>query len=165
MNRNIAIYPGSFDPITIGHMDIIQRASRLYRRVVVAVLRNPDKRSCFTAEERVDMIERCCANLMNVEAVAFDGLTVDLARAQGATVMLRGLRAAGDFEAERTLAQLNQRLAPELETVLLIGRPEHSAISSSAARELASYGQSLQGIVPDEVVKQVLAHFHPASHS
>ncbi len=152
----ICVYPGSFDPITEGHMDIIRRAAAMYDRVIVAVLRHPTKPGCFTWEERVGMIRRACAGLPNVEAESFSGLTTAFARERRACAMVRGLRAASDFEPERELAQINQRLAPEIETVFLITRPEHTAISSSSVREMASYGCNLTGFVPEELIPDIL---------
>ena len=157
--ERICIYPGSFDPITEGHLDIIRRAAALYDRVIVAVLRHPTKPGCFTWEERVDMIRRACAGIPNVEAASFAGLTTACARQVHACAMLRGLRAACDFESERELAQINQRLAPEIETVFLMARPEHTAISSSSVREMASYGCDLTGFVPEALIPEVLAKF------
>ena len=162
VNSRICVYPGSFDPITLGHMDIIERAARLYDRVVVAVLRNPDKRGCFPVAQRLDMIRRSCAHLPNVTADSFEGLTVAFTKAQGAAVMIRGLRAMVDFEGERALAQINQHICPEVETVCLIGRPEHSAISSSGVREMASYGCSIRGYVPACIEEEIQRHFSPA---
>lgn len=159
MNPRVCIYPGSFDPITVGHMDIIERAARLYERVIVAVLHNPNKTSAFFTAEKLDMIRRCCAHLPQVTAESFDGLTVDFAVSREAGVLIRGLRAMVDFEGERTLAQLNSSICPAVETVFLMGRPEHSAVSSSAVRELASYGRQLDGLVPACIADEVLRHF------
>lgn len=156
----ICIYPGSFDPITVGHMDIIRRACTLFDRVIVAVVGNPAKHGgCFPVPERLDMIRRCCAGYPQVEVDCFDGLTVEYARAKKANAMIRGLRDIGDFESEKIMAQINLTLAPEIETVFLVGLPEHSIVSSSGVRELAAFGGSIRGYVPSCIEQDVLRRF------
>ncbi len=157
------LYPGSFDPVTVGHMDLIERAAGLWDEVIVAVLRNPAKKGCFTLEERLELLQACCAHLPNVRVSHFEGLTVAFAKELGAQAMLRGLRAAGDFESERALAQLNQMIAPEIETVILLGRPEHAAISSSAVRELGSFGGDISALVPACIEQRIKQHFKPTA--
>lgn len=157
--ERVCLYPGSFDPITVGHVDIIRRAAALFDRVVVAVLHNPAKKGCFPVEQRLDFIRRCCGGMTNVTVGTFDGLTVEYARQQGACAMVRGLRSAADFEQEQVLAQMNHRLMPEVETVFLTCEPENSIVSSSGVRELASFGGSIEGYVPREIEQDVLAHF------
>ena len=159
MPERVCLYAGSFDPVTVGHMDIIERASALYDRVVVAVSENPGKRPAFTLAERIAMMEKAAADLPNVRVVAGKGLTVDTAREYGAGCMVRGLRGASDFDGEWSLCQVNRSIAPELETVFLMGRPEHSHVSSSAVREMASFGLRLEGFVPECVRETVLLHY------
>lgn len=159
--ERICVYPGSFDPVTVGHMDIIRRAVGLFDRVIVAVIGNPAKHGgCFPVAERLEMLRRCVADMPQVEVDCFDGLTVDYVRARGACAMVRGLRDVGDFESEKILAQINQTLAPEIETVFLVGLPEHSIVSSSGVRELATFGASISGYVPDCVAGQIKARFN-----
>lgn len=153
--ERICIYPGSFDPITLGHMDIIRRACVLFDRVIVAVLHNPAKKGLFTPEERVEMIRAACADLSQVETAAFDGLLVDAVRKTGAVAVVRGLRAVSDYESERVMAQLNSELLPGMETVFLMARPEHGHVSSSAVREIASFGGNFSAYVPPCVVAAV----------
>ena len=153
------LYPGSFDPITNGHMDIITRASRLCDELVVAVMHNPAKRGCFTVEERLALIGKAAAHLPNVRVDAWDGLTAEYARRTGASCILRGLRGVSDFESEKTLAQLNARLLQGLETVFLMTKPEHACISSSAVREAASFGADVSAFVPAAIAEEVAARF------
>ena len=157
--ERICVYPGSFDPVTEGHMDVIRRACRLFDRVIVAVLHNPAKRGCFTVEERKELLRRACADLPQVTVDSDDGMTVEYVRRMGGCAMIRGLRSAHDLDSEQTLAQLNSRLAPEVETVFLAARPEHMCVSSSAVRELAAFGGSLEGFVPACILKEISAHF------
>ena len=128
-----AMYPGSFDPVTRGHLDIIRRASRMFDRLIVAVLNNSAKTPLFTAEERVQMLRECCADIPNVEVDSFDGLTVSFAEQRGATVMVRGLRAVTDFENEIQLAHTNHALLPGIETVFLATSLQWSYLSSTEA--------------------------------
>jgi pantetheine-phosphate adenylyltransferase len=152
-----AIFPGSFDPLTLGHVDLIRRSLRLFDRVVVAVLVNPDKQSLFTAEERVAMIRESCGDLGPVEAVAFEGLLVHFAASQGAVAVIRGLRSGADFEYERPMASMNSHLAPGLETVCLLASNQYAHISSRLVREVASLGGSIDGLVPSAVGARLLA--------
>ena len=148
---NVAICPGSFDPITEGHMDIIRRASALYDHVVVAVGANLKKKPRLSAEERARLIEKVTGRLENVSVEVMEGLLVNFAREQGARVVVKGLRAGSDFESEFQQAQLNRMLYPEFETVFIMAAAEHSFLSSSAVREIASYGGDVRGLVPDEI--------------
>ena len=136
----VAIYPGSFDPVTRGHLDIIKRAARIYDRLIVAVLINSAKRPLFTIEERVALLTECCKNIPNVTVQSFDGLTVDFARKCHATVMVRGLRAVTDFENEIQLAQTNHALMPGIETTFLATSIKWSYLSSTIVKEAARYG-------------------------
>jgi pantetheine-phosphate adenylyltransferase len=142
-----AVYPGTFDPITNGHSDIIARASVLFDRVVVAVAGNPGKRPVFGLEERVTLARRVLADLENVEVIEFDTLLVDFAREIGANVILRGLRAVSDFEYEFQLAGMNRRLAPDLETMFLTPAEQYTYISSSLVREISALGGDVQDFV------------------
>jgi pantetheine-phosphate adenylyltransferase len=148
---NLAICPGSFDPITVGHMDVIRRASALYDHVVVAVGANLKKKPRLSAEERARLIEKVTGRLENVSVEVMEGLLVTFAREQGARVVVKGLRAGSDFESEFQQAQLNRMLYPEFETVFIMAAAEHSFLSSSAVREIASYGGDIRRLVPDEI--------------
>ncbi len=151
----IAIYPGSFDPITLGHLDIIERGCTLFERVIVAVLRNPDKSPLFTVQERVEQIRKCTQHLSNVEVDSFDGLTVEYARLKYAKVLLRGLRAVSDFEKELQMAHTNQTLWDEIETVFLATSNEYSFLSSSVVKEIARFGGSITHLVPKQVALDI----------
>ncbi len=144
----IAIYPGSFDPITNGHLDIIQRCSHLFDQVIVAVAQNPDKRPLFSVGERLEILGEVLAEFKNVECDAFSGLTVEYAKHKGATVIVRGLRAISDFENEFMMALMNRKIAPQLETVFLMTSTEYTFLSSSAVKELARFGGCVTGLVP-----------------
>lgn len=147
----VAIYPGSFDPITNGHLHLIARGSRLVDHLIVAVLRNEAKHPLFTVEERLEMIREETSKFGNVEAAAFDGLLVDFAAARGANMILRGIRAVSDYELEWQMALMNRRLRPEIETVFLTAGEEYSFISSRLVKEVASLGGSVTGIIPPAV--------------
>lgn len=157
--ERLCIYPGSFDPVTVGHVDIIRRASRLFDRVIVAVLHNPAKTGCFPVEQRLEQIRRACADMDGVDVMAWPGLLADCVRETGACAVVRGLRSAADYQAEETMAQINARLLPGLETVFLIARPEHACLSSSAVRELAAFGGDFSAFVPACNVEDILARF------
>jgi len=158
----IAVYPGSFDPVTAGHYDIIKRAASLYEKVVVLVAVNSSKTSLFTADERVEMIQTSCASIENVVVDRLSGgLLVDYARTNGARVIIKGLRAVSDFEYEFQMALLNQRLAPEVETVFLMASSEHSFLSSSIVKEIARLGGQIEGLVPDVLIARLRAKFAP----
>lgn len=151
----IAVYPGSFDPITNGHRDIIERASRVFDMVVVGVLRNKSKKPKFTAEERVSLIQLVTGHLDNVEVAAFDGLLVDFAKAHGASVIIKGLRTVNDFEYEFQMALLNKALDSECETMFMMTNSQYSYISSSMVNELAGYKGDLSGLVPAEIIEYI----------
>ena len=153
--EKICVFPGSFDPVTIGHLDLIERASRLFDEVVVAVLHNPAKTGRFTIEKRMEMLQKSCAHISNVSFDHFEGLLVDYMRSRGATVVLRGLRGVRDFESECQMAQLNHQMAPEVETLFLMTDPAHTHISSSAVREIAMFGGDISRFVPEPIVKEV----------
>jgi pantetheine-phosphate adenylyltransferase len=151
----IAIYPGSFDPITLGHLDIIERGSKLFDRVVVAVLRNPGKTPLFTVEQRLRQIHTATKHLPHVEVDSFDGLTVDYANLIGAKVLLRGLRVMSDFEKELQMAHTNKTLSTEIETVFLATSTEHGFLSSSIVKEIARFNGSIDHLVPAHVAAEI----------
>ncbi len=151
----IAIYPGSFDPITLGHLDIISRGCRLFGQVIVAVLRNPHKMPLFTVEQRIEQIRLSTKHLSNIEVSTFDGLTVDYANIRQAQVLLRGLRAVSDFEIELQMAHTNKTLSTEIETVFLATATEYSFLSSSVVKEIAKFGGSIDHLVPKHVALDI----------
>ncbi|CBN58411.1 pantetheine-phosphate adenylyltransferase [Kamptonema animale CS-326] len=151
----IAIYPGSFDPITFGHLDIIERGCKLFEQVIVAVLRNPNKSPLFTVEERIDQIRHSTQHLPNVEIASFEGLTVNYARIRQAKVLLRGLRVLTDFEMELQMAHTNKTLLGEIETVFLATSNEYSFLSSSVVKEIARFGGSVDHLVPKHVAVDI----------
>lgn len=157
--ERICVYPGSFDPITVGHMDVIARACKLFDRVIVAVLHNPAKRGCFPVEERLALIRKACAAYPQVTVDSFDGMLVEYVRKTQADCVVRGLRAISDFESEQLMAQVNAQLLPGMETAFLMTRPEHSCISSSVVREVASFGGNISAYVPAEILADVEAKF------
>jgi pantetheine-phosphate adenylyltransferase len=145
-----ALCPGTFDPVTNGHLDIIDRASETFETVVVAVLENPSKRPMFTVEERTAMLEKACADMSGVEVTSFDGLLVDFARRRAGAVIVKGLRAVSDYEFEIQMAQMNHRLAG-VETLFMPTNPSWSFLSSSLVKEVARFGGDVEGLVPDDV--------------
>lgn len=152
-----AIYPGSFDPLTNGHLDVIARAARLFDEIVVAVAHNEQKHGLFAPEERVVLIEAAIRDLPNVRATHFHGLLVEFAHAEGACALIRGLRAVSDFEFEFQMALMNRRLRPELETVFLMPREEYTYISSRLVREVAGLGGDISAFVPSKVAEALRA--------
>jgi pantetheine-phosphate adenylyltransferase len=149
--RHSAIYPGTFDPLTLGHLDLIERAAQIFDRVTVAVVVNSRKKTAFTPEERVAMVEASVKHLKNVKVEAFDGLLVSYAREKGIHVLLRGLRAFSDFEYEFQMALTNRKLAPDIETVFLMPKETYSYINSSTVREVVERGGDSSGFVPPAV--------------
>ena len=147
----IAIYPGSFDPITNGHLDLIERGSALFDKLIVAILRNEEKRALFTVDERIEMLNEVITRFSNVEVASFDGLLVDYAAHCGASVILRGIRAVSDYEYELQMALMNRRLQPEIETVFLMAGEAHSFISSRLVKEVIGLGGNISGLVPPSV--------------
>lgn len=155
-----AIYPGSFDPVTLGHVDLGRRASKLFDTVIVAVYSQSEKPGAlFSNEERLAMAAEAFADCPNIEVESFSGLTVEYARERGASTIVRGLRAVSDFEYEFKLAHMNAHLAPEIEVVCLMTSSRHSFISSSLIREVASLGGDLRGLVPDHVLRALVAKY------
>jgi pantetheine-phosphate adenylyltransferase len=147
----IALCPGSFDPPTNGHIDVIERAARHFESVLAAVIVNPSKSSLFDAGERERLLSEALAHLDNVEVAAFDGLLVDFARERGVDVVVKGLRAVSDYEYELQMAQMNAALSPGLDTLFVSAKPEWAFLSSSLVREVARYGGSVEGLVPAPV--------------
>ena len=152
-----ALYPGTFDPPTNGHIDLIQRGAKLFDRLTVAILNNPVKDPLFSVEERVEMLKESTAALNNVSIATFDGLMVEFARQQGASAVLRGIRAISDYEYEFQMALMNRRLAPEIETVFLQPAGRYSFVSSRMLKEVFSFGGDVSGLVPPNVLKRLRA--------
>ena len=157
-----ALYPGSFDPMTNGHMDLIERAAALFGTVTVAVLSNPNKKPAFSVDQRIDQIQAATSHLIGVDVISFDGLTVHCAATHHADLILRGLRAMSDFEYELQIAHTNRSLAADLETVFLATSTRHSFLSSSVVKEVARFGGSVDHMVPKEVAKDLNRHFNSA---
>ena len=155
-NMRIAIYPGSFDPVTLGHLDIIRRASGLFDRLIVAVMHNQNKKPMFSVEERMEMLRRTTAGLPNVEIESFGGLLADYARRKNACVRVKGLRAVSDFEYEFQMALANRKLNADLDTVFLMTSSEYMYLSSSVVKDIAVHGGSVAGFVPDEIVQDIV---------
>ncbi|HET6386892.1 MAG TPA: pantetheine-phosphate adenylyltransferase [Armatimonadota bacterium] len=153
----IGIYPGSFDPVTNGHLDIVERASRLFDELRVAVGANPSKTTLFSVEERVNLLREVCAPFENVQVDRFDGLLVEYALSQNACAVVKGLRAISDFEYEFQQTQINRRLAADLDTVFVMTSTDYSYLSSSIVKEIVRYGGAIAGLVPD-VVDRALRH-------
>lgn len=146
------VYPGSFDPITLGHLDVIQRASMIMDELIIGVLQNSVKRPLFTAEERVKLIQQVIKDIPNVKVQSFDGLTVDFAQKVEASVVIRGLRAVTDFEYELQIAQTNRKLDADIDTVFFTTNVEYAYLSSSIVKEIASYGGNIAKFVPQSIV-------------
>ncbi|MBW3594406.1 MAG: pantetheine-phosphate adenylyltransferase [Actinobacteria bacterium] len=154
-----ALCPGSFDPPTNGHIDVIERASRYFDSVVVAVIANPSKEPLFSLEQRSDMLRDALTHVDNVEIASFDGLLVDFARDRDLGVVVKGLRAISDFEYELQMAQMNSNLSPGLDTMFMTAKPEWAFLSSSLVKEVARYGGSIDGLVPPGVAKALQGAF------
>lgn len=152
-HEKIAIYPGSFDPVTKGHIDILERASKMFDRVIIAVLKNSSKKSFLPVNDRVELIRQSIGHIQNAVVDSFDGLTVEYARKSGAEFLIRGLRAVSDFEYEMQLSQANMSIAPDIGTVFLITKPKYNFISSGIVKEIASFGQDISKFVPESVVE------------
>lgn len=157
----VAIYPGSFDPVTSGHLDVIERAAHLFDEVIVAVAPNLQKQNLFTNDERLEMLRQVCADFPNISVDSFSGLLVNYAGARGARCIIKGLRAVSDFEYELQMAQLNRRLAPDIHTVFLMTTTEHSFLSSSIVKEIARLGGDIRGLVPPAVEPYLESRFGP----
>ncbi len=153
----IGVYPGSFDPLTNGHLDIIKRASKLFDKLIVGVLVNDSKKNpLFTMEERVKLIQKCIGDLPNVEVGSFDGLLVDFVKKNGAHAIVKGLRAVSDYEYELQMAALNRHIDNDIDTIFLMADVQNSFLSSSVVKELAWHGGSICGLVPKEIEKDIV---------
>lgn len=159
-DNKIAIYPGTFDPITMGHLDIVERAAELFDKVIIAIARNPAKTTLFSVEERLEMIENCFpADNKKIQVVAVEGLIVKYANSVGAKVLVKGLRALSDFDYEFQLALMNRRMERDVETLFLMTGLRWIYISSSIVKDVASHGGDVNGLVPDHVGDKLRAHF------
>lgn len=159
IDMNIAVYPGSFDPITKGHLDIITRGSKIYDKLIVAVLVNVDKKCLFNIEERVELIKKVTKNLKNVEVLSFEGLLVDFAKMHNSKVILKGLRTISDFEYEFQMALMNSKLNPDIETVFMMTSSAYSYVSSSSVKQVAKFGGNIEGLVPNELISEIIDKF------
>lgn len=162
MNKVIAIYPGSFDPPTNGHLDLIERGSKIFDELMVAILRNPDKDPLFSLGERRNMLEELTRHFKNVRVDTFDGLTVDYAASVEASAVLRGIRALSDYEYELQMALMNRKLAPHLETVFMMPAEQYSYLSSRLVREVGRLGGSIRDLVPEAVEQKLREKLDPA---
>jgi pantetheine-phosphate adenylyltransferase len=157
MKTSVAIYPGSFDPVTNGHLDLIERGEKMFDRLIVAVLKNTEKEPLFSVPERVEMLREVTRQWDSVEIDVFEGLLVDYARKRGAAVILRGIRAVSDYEYELQMALMNRKLEPRLETVFMMPGETYSYLSAKVVREIAHFGGPLAGLVPPSVEKRLRA--------
>ncbi|MCR4943195.1 MAG: pantetheine-phosphate adenylyltransferase [Clostridium sp.] len=152
----IAVYPGSFDPITLGHLDVIRRGAKIFDKVIVGVLVNVNKSGLFDIEERVELIKKAAKDIPNVEVMSFNGLLIDFMKQCNATVILKGLRALSDFEYEFQMALMNNKLDPEIETLFMMTSSQYSYLSSSAIKQVAKFKGNLSGLVPEEVIPDII---------
>jgi pantetheine-phosphate adenylyltransferase len=159
--RVIAVYPGSFDPVTNGHLDLVARGAKIFDRLIVAVAKNVDKAPLFTAQERVEMLEAVTFEFQNVEIDVFSGLLMDYARARGARVILRGIRAVSDYEYELQMAMMNRKIEPDIETVFMMPGEAYSYVSSRLVRELAEFGGPVKDMVPPLVEERLRGKVKP----
>ena len=157
---NIAVYPGSFDPVTNGHIDLIQRSVVLFDKIVVAILRNSSKMPLFSVDERREMLESAVKDIGNVVVMDFSGLLVDFAERIGASVIIRGIRAISDYEYELQMALINRRLSSRVETVFMLPAETYSFLSSRLVKEIASHGGAIRGLVPEDVERRLLCRFN-----
>lgn len=151
----IGVYPGSFDPLTNGHLDIIMRASKLFDLLIVGILKNDAKQAVFSTEERLSQIERCTSKLKNVSVESFSGLLVDFVREKNAGTIVRGLRAVSDYEYELQMAMLNKHMSPDVETIFLMTDINNSYLSSSVVKDVAMHGGNIRGLVPETVIDDI----------
>lgn len=157
---NIAVYPGSFDPITNGHLDVIKRASKVFDEVIVGILVNPDKKGLFAIEEREELIRRVIKDIPNARVESFSGLLVDFMKERDIKVIIKGLRAVSDFEYEFQMALMNKKLNPNIETLFMMTDAKYSFLSSSSVKQVAMFGGSINGLVPDEIIEDVMYKMH-----
>ncbi|HYE08911.1 MAG TPA: pantetheine-phosphate adenylyltransferase [Patescibacteria group bacterium] len=151
----IAICPGSFDPATNGHIDIIERSAKLFDKVIVAVLNNPSKTPLFSVEERVEILKKTCHSIENLEIDSFSGLLIEYAKSKNANAIVKGLRAVSDFEYELQMALMNKKLNPEIETVFMMTSSKYSYLSSSLVKEVARLGGCIRGLVPEMIENEI----------
>jgi pantetheine-phosphate adenylyltransferase len=154
----VAICPGSFDPPTNGHIDVIERAAKHLDHVVVAVIANPSKQPMFSLQERTEMLEKALAHVSNTEVDSFNGLLVDFAKERGITLIVKGLRAVSDYDYELQMAEMNAALLPDLDTMFVTAKPEWAFLSSSLVKEVARFGGPVDGLVPDHVASALVQH-------
>lgn len=157
---SIAVYPGSFDPITNGHIDIIKRGAKIFDKIIVGVLVNLDKKHLFEIDERVRLIKKVTYDMENVEVVSFNGLLVDLLKEYNADIILKGLRNSTDFEYEMQMAYINKELNSDIETICMMSSPENLHISSSCVRQIAKLGGNIEGLVPKEIISDILTRIN-----
>lgn len=155
----IAVCPGSFDPATNGHLDIIERSAKLFDKVIVAVLNNPNKQPLFSVEERVEMLRKACGPIKNVEIDSFSGLLTEYAKGKHVNAIVKGLRAVSDFEYELQMALMNKKLSPDIETVFIMTSSKYSYLSSSIVKELAQFGGCIRGLVPEIIEGEIYKRF------
>lgn len=152
---NIAVYPGSFDPVTLGHLDIIKRACKIFDKVVVAVFTNANKTPAFSVEQRKELLRKVTKDINNVKIASCDGLLIDYAREIGASTIVRGLRAVTDFEYELQMAQTNSKICDEVETIFMATGLEYAYLSSSIVKEVAHFNGDIRGFIPEDIIKEV----------
>lgn len=157
--KRVAVYPGSFDPVTNGHLDIIHRAMEFVDELIIAILINPEKQALFSVEERMEMIRKCIPSNHRIQIDQFDGLLVEYARKKNAQMIIRGLRAVSDFDYEFQMALMNRRLEPQIETVFLVPAEQYSYVSSRLVKEISLLGGVVKGLVPDDVEKRMKKKF------
>ena len=157
--EKMALCPGTYDPLTEGHKDIIKRCSKIFSKVIVAVSKNNRKKPYYSIDKRVDFVKRSLRDLSNIEVITFEGLLVDLAKKENASVIIKGLRAISDFEYEFQMAQINKKLNPEVETMFMVTNPKFAYLSSSAVKEVARFKGCIKGLVPDEIEKDISESF------
>ncbi|MGN0466291.1 MAG: pantetheine-phosphate adenylyltransferase [Lachnospiraceae bacterium] len=156
----IAIYPGSFDPVTLGHLDMIERVAKVFDKLIIGILVNKNKTPLFSVEEKIEMLKEVTKHLPNIEIMAFEGLLIEFAKQQKASVIVRGLRGVTDFEYELQMAQGNQQFCQEVETMFLTTSAKYSYISSSMVKEIAHFGGDVEGFVPDYVKEKIKEKYH-----
>lgn len=152
----VAVYPGTFDPITNGHLDIIERSAKIFDKIIVAVLENPDKKThMFTVRERIELIKKSTTHISNIEIDYFNGLLVNYVKKKGADVIIRGLRAISDFEYEFQMTLMNQKLNSDIETFFMMTKSTYSYLSSSVIKQVAKYDGSIEGLVPESIIEDI----------
>ena len=157
---NIAVYPGSFDPVSLGHIDIIERAAKIFEKVIVAVLINTDKKGFFPIAERIEMVKLTTEHIPNVEVRGFSGLTVNFLKEVDARVIIRGLRVVSDFDFELQMANANRALEPDIETLMMMTSPQYSYLSSSLVRQVMHFGGNLTGFVPEAIIDRLKQNYY-----